>query len=113
MDLFLSLSFYTDSQPRILSDSTLLEQLVDLTEKCELRGYLAEKLWVLIANLSYNKSVKHVFLKYEKIFAVALTILGLEGQSLKMKWIVTQFFVDILHKCNGAVTLIKKEHIVD
>lgn len=30
-----------------------------------------------------------------------------------MKWIVTQFFVDVLHKCNGAVTLIKKEHIVD
>jgi hypothetical protein len=113
LNLFFSLSFYKDSHTRIVTDAQFLEQCMDLAQKDEFRGKIAEKVWKLMANLSYHKSVKSYFLKYEDIFAMALAVLTLEGQSLKMKWIVTNFFVNIMYKCNAAVTLIKKEHIVD
>ena len=112
-ELFLALSFWKDTHPRLLVEPNLLEQALDLAQQADFRGPIVEKLWILVANLAYHKSVKSVFLKYEECFAMALAVLSLEGQSLKMKWIVTQFFVNILHKCNAAVTLIKKEHIVD
>jgi len=44
---------------------------------------------------------------------MALALLNLDEKSLKLKWISTQFFVNILHKCNAAIALVKKEHIED
>ncbi len=44
---------------------------------------------------------------------MALGLLNLDEKSLKLKWISTQFFVNILHKCNAAIALVKKEHIED
>lgn len=44
---------------------------------------------------------------------MALSILNLDDKSLKLKWISTQFFVNVLHKCNAAIVVIKKEHILD
>lgn len=63
--------------------------------------------------MAYNKSTKNFFLKYEKVFAMALQLLNLDDKSLKLKWISTQFFVNILRKTGAAVGIVKKEHIVD
>jgi len=113
IELFLSLSFWKDSRDRILSDGSLLEELVDLTSKTQMKGRFVEKIWLLISNLAYDKSTKNFFLKYEKIFSAALAILNLDEKSLRLKWISTQFFVNILHKCNAAIAVVKKEHIQD
>ena len=113
IDLFLATSFFKDSHDRILSEPNLLDQLVNLSDKVQLRGSFMEKIWILIGNLAYGGTTKHFFLKYEKIFAMALSVLSQDDRSLNLKWISTQFFVNILHKCNAAVGLVKKEHIVD
>jgi len=113
IELFLSMSFFKDSRDKILIDGSLLEQFVDLSNKAQIKGRLVEKIWLLISNLAYNKSTKNFFLKYEKIFSVALQILNLDEKSLRLKWISTQFFVNILHKCNAAIAVVKKEHIQD
>ena len=107
------MSFWKDSRERILSDGSLLEELVDLTNKAQMKGRLVEKIWLLISNLAYHKSTKNFFLKYEKIFSAALAILNLDEKSLRLKWISTQFFVNILHKCNAAIAVVKREHIQD
>jgi len=113
LDLFLAISFFKDSHDRILSDASLLDQLLDLSNKAQLKGKIVEKIWILIGNLAYNKSTKHFFLTYEKIFTMALALLNLDEKTLKLKWISTQYFVNILHKCNSAIGLVKKEQIVD
>ncbi len=107
------MSFWKDSREKILIDGSLLEQFVDLSDKAKMKGRLVEKIWLLISNLAYTKSTKNFFLKYEKIFSAALHLLNLDEKSLRLKWISTQFFVNILHKCNAAIAVVKKEHIQD
>lgn len=71
-----------------------------------------EKILVIFMNTAYDSNNKVFFLSNSKITAVFLALFTNEKYAMKMKSYISQFFINFTYKCNGAISLFKKNEII-
>lgn len=84
-------------------------ELLDKAYGSELR----EDLLNLLANQAYSKTNKQNFVSKEKSIESIINILGHYKTNSHEKAIASQFFVNLLHKFNAAISIINKDRFRD
>lgn len=84
---------------------------LEMLESASITSKFSEKLYLILANISYSGKNKAKFLANGKLAPLILTTLSSEKFKLKHKAICSQFMINLMYKSGAAITLFNREEV--
>ena len=122
----MSFSFHADTHKKLLVsspifDSTtdlpksskfLLEAYLDLLQRLKFSGPLTHDLLLTLTNLSHSHFAKSHFASSSDAIPLFLAILSSPQQEIAIRYIASQFFINLTYKYVNAIRALKKPAVV-
>lgn len=84
---------------------------VEMLDSAAITSKLSEKLYLILANISYSSKNKAKLLAIGKLAPLILTTLSSDKFKLKHKAICSQFMINLMYKSGAAIALFNREEV--
>lgn len=107
-----SLSYHQDMHAKLI-DKKVLEMYLEILDEGKIKGFLCEKIILLLSNCAFSGEVKPHYIANKRIPEFTMTILSSNMFDIEIRVIASQLLYNLVYKCSEAIIIFNKEDVIN
>ncbi|CAD8120134.1 unnamed protein product [Paramecium sonneborni] len=113
VQFMLSLSFYKETQLRILANNQFVNILQEILIENDIQQPICQDIFLIYSNCSLNGKLKKMIMNNQQLSCLVMNTVSETTLGAEIRYKASQFLLNLMYKCTQAVCIFNKSQVFD